>query len=58
MTFNLIKIIDHSVAAARLDAALKRTNQFRHIAGELRRTADAYDVLADEAMAGMKEVGQ
>lgn len=57
MTFSLIKIIDRSVAAALLDAAIKRTNQFRTIAIELRREADKYDAQADENMAAIKDEG-
>ena len=52
---NPVKIIDATVAAARLNAAIKRLNVFRHIAGELRRTADEYDGLADELEAARNE---
>lgn len=55
MTLNPVKIVDHVVAPARLDAALKCAKQYRHIAEQFRRRADEYDTMADKAMAGMKE---
>ena len=57
MNLNPVKIIDATVAAARLNAALKRLNVFRHIASELRHTPDEYDRKADEGMRAMKEQG-
>ena len=55
MNLNPVKLVDHVVASARLDAAVKRANEYRHIASELRRAAEAHDGLADELMASMKE---
>ena len=55
MTLNPVKIVDHVVAAARLDASRKRMNQYRHIAEQLRLQAQEYDTMAEKVMAAMKE---
>lgn len=55
MTRNPVKIVDHVVAAALLYAARNRLNAHRHIAGELRRTAEEYDARADDLLRAMKE---
>ena len=55
MTLNPVKIVDHVVATARLDASRKRMNQYRHIAEQLRLQAQEYDTMAEKVMASMKE---
>ena len=55
MTLNPVKIVDHVDAAARLDAARKRMNQYRHIAEQLRLQAQEYDTMAEKVMAAMKK---
>ena len=50
-----LKIVDQVVATARLYAARKRTNQYRHIACELRRAAEEYDAQADALETGITE---
>lgn len=55
VTFSLIKVVDLSADADRLDAAIKRANQYRHLAEDFRRTAQEYDTMADRVMAVMKE---
>ena len=43
---------------SRFDAALKRANQYRHIAEQLRLQAQEYDTMAEKVMAAMKDEGQ
>ena len=56
MTLNIIKIIDATVAAARLYAATKRIPELRHIAKELRHEADEFDAQADSLGAVLAKV--
>ena len=42
---------------SRFDAALKRANQYRHIAEQFRRRADEYDTMAEKVMSAMKDKG-
>ena len=55
MTHTIIKIIDATVAAARLYAATRRIPELRHIAKELRHEADEFDAQADSLEAAMGE---
>ena len=55
MTRNIIKIIDATVAAARLYAATRRIPELRHIAMQLHIAGQKYDAEADRVSAAMRE---